>query len=155
MLHDSFDINPGSKKTNVKAVHLQGIGQVAVVPLQLKNGEKTLNTYAYLNKGSCQRLLLKSAASELNIDMKVIGKMPISGYYMTKEIDWASVKIDIQPLKSDQQFFPLTDVIAVPNLNGVPCRYRKIEPTLCIVRSPLSYQFSSVISLGINLSLNK
>ena len=83
----SFDINPGSKKTNVKAVLLQGRRQVAVVPVHLKNGERTLNTYGYLDNGSCQSLLLKSAASELNIHMKVIGKMPISGYHMTKEFD--------------------------------------------------------------------
>ena len=74
LLHDSSDINPGSKKTNVKAVHLQGTGQVAVVTVQLKNGEKTLSTYAYLDNGSCQSWLLKSAASELNIDMKIIRK---------------------------------------------------------------------------------
>ena len=86
LLHDSFDINPGSKKPNVKAVHLQGTGQIAVVPVQLRNGEKTLSTYAYLDNGSCQSLMLKSAASELNIDMKFVGKMPISAYHMTKKL---------------------------------------------------------------------
>ena len=53
LLLDSFDINPASKKSKDKAVHLQGTGPVAVVPVQLKNGEKTLNTYAYLDNGSC------------------------------------------------------------------------------------------------------
>ena len=99
----SFDINLGSKKTNVKAVHLQGTGKVAVVPVQLKNGEKTLNTYAYLDNGSFQSLLFKSAASELNIDMKVIRKMPISGYHKTKEIDCAPVKVYIKPLVAAAQ----------------------------------------------------
>ena len=40
LLHDSFDKNPGSKTTIVKAVYLKGTGQVAVVPMQLKNGKK-------------------------------------------------------------------------------------------------------------------
>ena len=127
LLHDSFDVNPGSNKTNVKAVNLQGTGQVTVVPVQLKNGEKTLNTYAFLDNGSCQSLLLKSAASELNIDMNFIGKMPISGYHMTKEIDCTPVKVYIKPLQSDQLSFLLTDVIAVPNLNMSPVDTDKLN----------------------------
>ena len=149
LLHDSFDINPGSKKTNVKAVHIQGTGQAAVVPVQLKNGKKTLNTYVYLDNGSCQSLLLKSAASELNIDMKFVGKMPISGCHMTKEIDCSPVKVYIKPLQSDQQSFLLTDVIAVPNLNMSPVDTEKLNQ-LCA-----SFE-TSVISvfmrLGITLS---
>ena len=137
LLHDSFDINPGSKKTNVKAVHLQGPGQVAVVPVQVKNGEKTLNTYAYLDKGSCQSLLLKSAASELNIDTEFVGKMP-SGYHMTKEINCAPVKVYIKPLQSDQQNFLLTDVIAVPNLNMSPVDTEKLKQ-LCASFEHLSH----------------
>ena len=98
--------------------------------MQLKNGEKTLSTYSYLDNGSCLSLLLKSAASELNIDMKVIGKMAISGYHMTKEIDCIPVSVYIKPLQSEQQNFFLTDVIAVPNLNMSPSDTKKIEPTL-------------------------
>ena len=128
----------GSKKTNVKAVHLQGTGQVAVVPVQLKNGEKTLNSYAYLDNGSCQSLLLKSAASELNIDMKFVGKMPIGGYHMTKEIDCAPVKVYIKPLQSDQQSFLLTHVIAVPNLNMSPVDTEKLNQ-LCASFEHLSH----------------
>ena len=88
LLHDSFDINPDYKNER-----LQGTGQVAVVHVQLKNDEKTLSNYAYLDNGSCQSLLLKSAASVTNIDMKIIGKMPISGYHMTKKIDYVPVKV--------------------------------------------------------------
>ena len=138
LLHDSSDIDPGSKKTNVKAVHLQGTGQVIVVPVQLKNGEKTLSTYAYLDNGSCQSLLLKSANSELNIDIKILGKIPISGYHMTKEIDCAPVKVYIKPLQSDQQSFLLTDVINVPKLNMSPVDTEKLNQ-LCASFEHLSH----------------
>ena len=127
LLHDSFDMCPGSKKTNVKAVHLQGTGQVAVVLVQLKNSEKTLSTYAYLDNSSFQSLLLKSAASAFNTDMKIIGKMPISGYQMTKKIDCAPVKFFIKRLQSDQQSFLLTDVIAVSNSNMSPVDTEKLN----------------------------
>ena len=95
--------------------------------MQLKSGEKTLNTYAYLDNGSCQSFLLKSAASELNFDRKFIGKRPISGYHMTKVIDCAPVKVYIKPLQSDHQSFLLTDVIAVPNLNMSPVDTEKLN----------------------------
>ena len=153
LLQDSFDINPGSKKTNVKAVHLQGTGQVAVVPVQLKNGEKTLNTYVYLDNGSCQSLLLKSAASELNIDMNFVGKMPISGYHMIKEIDCAPVKVYIKPLQSDQQSFLLTDVIAVPNLNMSPVDTEKLNQ-LCASFEHLSHiSFSEIGNNSVSIIL--
>ena len=58
LLHGSFDIKLGSKKSIVKAFHSQGTGQVAVVPVQLEIGEKTLNTYTYLDNDSCQSLCL-------------------------------------------------------------------------------------------------
>ena len=81
LLHDSFatKFKKSSKKSIVKISNLQGTGQVAVVPVQLKNGDKILDTYADLANGSCQSLLLRSAAKNLNLNMNTIGKMPISG----------------------------------------------------------------------------
>ena len=49
-------------------------------------GRKRLS-HAYLDNGSCQSLLLQFAALILGIDMNTFGKMPISGYHTTKEID--------------------------------------------------------------------
>ena len=46
---------------------------------------------------------------------------------MTKEIDCAPVKVYIKPLQPDQQSFPLTDVIAVPNLNMYPVYTEKVN----------------------------
>ena len=116
LLHDSFAIKSGSKKSNVKTLNLQGTGQVAVVPVQLKNADEVLDTYAYLDNGSCQSLLLRSTATNLNLNMNTIGKMPISGYHMTKEIDCAPVKLQIRPLQGEQSFKQI-DVVAVPDLN--------------------------------------
>ena len=104
LLHDSFAIKSGSKKSNVKILNLQGTGQIAVVPLQLKNSDKVLGTNAYLDSASCQSLLLRSTATNLNLNMNTIGKMPNSGYHMTREIDFASVKLQIRPLKGEQSF---------------------------------------------------
>ena len=93
LLHDSFAGKSGSKKFNAKTLNLQGTGQAAVVPAQLKNGVKLLDTYAYLDNGNCQSWLLRSTATNLNLSMITIGKMPVSGYHMTKEIDCAPVKL--------------------------------------------------------------
>ena len=78
LLYDSFHRKAGSMKTNVKAVQLQRTGQVAVVPAQLKNCEKNINTYASLGKSSCQSLLLKPVTSELYHDVEIIRKPPFS-----------------------------------------------------------------------------
>ena len=89
---------------------------MAVVPVQLKNGDKVWDTYAYLDNGSCQSLLLKSTATNLNLNWNTIGKITISGYHMTKEINCAPVKLQIRPLQGDQSFAQI-DVVAVPDLN--------------------------------------
>ena len=66
VLHESFgDNNQRVKPPSVaKCVQLHGTGQVAIVPVEFSNGKKTPDTYAYLENGSCQSLLLTSAASE-------------------------------------------------------------------------------------------
>ena len=74
LLHDSFATKSGSQKYNVKILNLQGTGQVAGVPVQLKNGDKVLDTFAYLDNGSWQSLLLRSTATNLNLNMNTIGK---------------------------------------------------------------------------------
>ena len=73
LLHDSFAIKSGSKQSDVKTLNLQGTGQVAVVRVQLKNCDKVLDTYAYLDNGSCQSLLLRSTAANLNLSMNTFG----------------------------------------------------------------------------------
>ena len=72
------EIRPSS---TVKMVQLHGTGQVVFLPVQLSNEKKTIKTYAYQDNGSCQSLLLQSAALILGIDMNTFGKMPISGYH--------------------------------------------------------------------------
>ena len=116
LLHDSFAIKLGSKKSNVKTLNLQGTGQVAVVPVQLKNGDEVLDTYAHLDNASCQSLMLRSTATNLNLNMNTNRKMPLSGYHKTKEIDCAPVKLQIRPLQGEQSFEQI-DVVAVPDLN--------------------------------------
>ena len=126
LLHDSFAIKSESKKSNVKTLNLQGTGQVAVVPVQLKNGDKVLDTNVFLDNGSCQSLLLRSTATNLNLSMNTIGKMPISGYHMTKEIDCAPVKLQIRPLQGEQSIEQI-DVFAVPDLNMSPVGTKKLN----------------------------
>ena len=109
------------KKSNVKILNLQGTGKVAVVPVQLKKGDKLLDIYAYLENVSCQSLLLKSTATNLNLNMNTIGKMPISG-----EINCAPVKFQIRPLEGDQSFEQI-DVVAVPDLNMSPVDTKKLN----------------------------
>ena len=82
--------------------YLQGTGRVAVVPVQLKIGDKALDTLAYLDNVSCQRLLLRSTATNLNLNMNTIGKTPISGYHMTKEINFAPIKLQNRSLQWEQ-----------------------------------------------------
>ena len=48
--------------SNVKPVQFVETGQVAFVAVQLINGNQSVKTYAYLDNGSCQSLLLKSTA---------------------------------------------------------------------------------------------
>ena len=77
----------------VKSVQLHGTGQVALVPVEISNGVKTLDTYAYLDKRSCQSLLHTSAASELELDTNTVAKMPINGYHTIREIDCSQVSV--------------------------------------------------------------
>ena len=100
----------------MKTLNLQGTGQVAFVPVQLKNGDKVLDIYVYSDNGSCQSLLLRSTATNQNLSMNTIAKMPISGYHLTKEIDCAPVKLQFRPLQGEQSF-EQTEVVAVPDLN--------------------------------------
>ena len=122
MLHESFiaknqAIRPSS---TVKSVQLHGTGQVAFLPVPLSNGEKTFETYAYLDNGSCQSLLLQSAALILGFDMNTFGKMPISGYYTTKEIVCSPVSLKIKPYRSNKTPILVNEVLAVPDLNMSP-----------------------------------
>ena len=111
----------------MKTLNLQGPGQVAVVPVQLKNGDKILDTYAFLNNGSCQSLLLRSTGTNLNLNMNTIRKMPISGYHMTTEIHCAPVKLQIRPLQGKQSFEQI-DVVAVPDLRKSCVDTKKLIP---------------------------
>ena len=127
LLQHSFATKSGSKKSNVKILNLQGSGPVAVVPVQLKNGDKFLDiSYACLDNGSCQSLLLRSTAANLNLNMNTIRKMPISGYHMTKEINCAPLKLQIRPLQGEQSFKQI-DVVAVPDLNILPIGTKKLN----------------------------
>ena len=103
--------------SNVKPVQLVGTGQVAFVAVQLINGNQSAKTYTYLDKVSCQSLLLKSTAKELGLNLEKTGKMPISGYHTTKEIDCSKVCFDIKPIDSSVEPVRLNDVMAVPDLN--------------------------------------
>ena len=81
----------------VKSVQLHGKGQVDLVPIEFSNGVKAHDTYAYLDNGSCQSLLLTYAASELETEMNTVANMPISGYHTTREIDCFQVPVQIKP----------------------------------------------------------
>ena len=123
----------------MKTLNLQITRQVAVVPVQLKNGDKVLDTYSYLDNGSCQSLLLRSTATNLNLNMNNIGKMPLSGYHMTEEIDCVPVKLQIRPLQGEQSFVQI-DVVAVPDLNMSPVDTKKLN-RLCDSFEHLNHMF--------------
>ena len=106
--------------STVKLVQLHGTGQVVFLPVQLSNGEKTFETYAYLGNGSCQSLLLQCSALILGIDMNTFGKMPISGYHTTKEIDCSPVSLKIKSYQSNKTPILVKEVLAVPDLNLNP-----------------------------------
>ena len=129
MLHESFLaktqlIRPSS---TVKSVQLHGTGQVALLPVQLSNGEKTIETYAYLKNGSCQSLLLQSAALILGIDMNTFGKMPICGFHTTKEIGCSPVFLKIKPYQSNKTPILVNEVLAVPDLNMNPVNTNELN----------------------------
>ena len=77
--------------SNVKPVQFVGTCQVAFVAVQLIDGNQSVKTYAYLDNGSCQSLLLKSTAKELGLNLEKTGRMPLSGYHKTKEIGCSNV----------------------------------------------------------------
>ena len=129
MIHENFlaknqALRPSS---TVKSVQLHGTGQVAFLPVQLSNGEKTIETYSYLNNGSCQSLLLQSAALILGIDMNTFGKMSISGYHTTKEIDCSPVSLKIKPYQSNKTPILVNQVLAVPDLNMNPVNTNELN----------------------------
>ena len=71
----------------VTSVQFVGKGQVALVAVQPVNGNQSEETYAYLDKESCQSLLFKSTVKKgLGLKVDKTGKMAISVYHMTKEI---------------------------------------------------------------------
>ena len=112
--------------STVKSVQLRGTGQVAFLPVQLSNGEKTFETYAYLDNGSCQSLLLQTAALILGIDVNTFGKMPISGYHTTKE-DCSPVSLKIKPYQSNKIPIIVNEVLAVPDLNINPVKTNELN----------------------------
>ena len=121
MLHESFIAkNQAIAKNHCKE-------SVAFLPVQLSNGEKTFETYAYLDNGSCQSLLLQSAALILGIDMNTFGKMPISGYHTTKEIDCSPVSLKIKPYQSNKTPILVNEVLAVPDLNMSPVNTNELN----------------------------
>ena len=103
--------------SNVKPVQFVGTGHVAFVAVQMIIGNQSVKTYAYLDNGSCLSLLLKSTAKELGLNLEKTGKMPISGYHTTKEIDGSKVCFDIQPIDCSVEPVRPNDVMAVPDLN--------------------------------------
>ena len=114
LLHDSF---MNKNNSNVKPVQFVGTGQVAFLAVQLVNGNHSMKTYAYLDNGSYQSLLLKSTAIELGPNLEKTGKMSISGYHTTKEIDCSKVCFEIKPMNSSIEPVRLNDVMAVPDFN--------------------------------------
>ena len=58
--------------------------------------------------------------------MKVIVKMLISDYHMTKETDCKPVLLQIIAIQVEQTF-QLIDVVAVPHLNMSTVDYRKLN----------------------------
>ena len=112
----------------VKSVQLNGTGQVVLVPFELSNGLKPLDTYAYLDNGICQSLLLISAISELEIDINTVTKMSISGYHTTREIDYSvQVSVQIKPYRSQITSVVSIDVLAVPDLNMTPVKTSQLK----------------------------
>ena len=106
--------------STVKSVQLHGTGHVAFLLVQLSNGEETFESYAYLDNGSCQSLLLQSAALNLGIDINIFGKMPLSGYHTAKIIACSPVSAKIKTHWSNKTPTLVIEVLAVPDLNMNP-----------------------------------
>ena len=102
-------------------------GQVAFLQVQLSNGDKTFEIYACLDNRSCQSLFLQSATLMLGIDMKTFGKMPISGYHTTKEIDCSPVSLKIKTYQSNKTPILVNEVLAVPDLNMNPVNANELN----------------------------
>ena len=126
LLHESFGDNNQRVKPS-PVVQLHGTGQVALVPVEISNGVKTFDTYAYLDNGSCQSLLLTSAASELEIGVNAVAKMPISGYHTIRQTDCSQVSVQINPYRSQKSSVVSTDVLAVPDLNMAPVKTSQVN----------------------------
>ena len=134
-------MNPPSA---VKSVQLHGTGQLPLAPVELSNGVKTLDTYAYLDNGKCQNLLLISAASELEIDMNTVTKMPISGYHTTREINRSRVSVQIKPYSSQNSSIVSTDVLAVPDVNMTPVKTSELNKLCSKFDHPKQITFPNV-----------
>ena len=126
LLHVSFVIMSESKKSNVKTLNLQGTRQVVVVTVQLKNGDKVWDIYAYVDNGSCQSFFLRLTPTNPNLSTKTTGKMPINGCHMTKEIDYAPVKLQIRPLQEEESFAKL-GVVTFLDLNMSSVDTKKVN----------------------------
>ena len=81
----------------------------------------------YLDNGSCQSWPLTSAASELEIDMNTVAKIPISGYHKTREIDCSQVSVQIKPYRSQNSLEVTIDVLAVPDFNLTPVKTSELS----------------------------
>ena len=129
LLHESFGDNNQRVKppSAVITVQLHGTGQVALVPFELFNGVKTLDTYAYLDKRNCQGLLLTSAASELEMDTNTVAKMPINGYHTIREIECSQVSGQTKSYRSRNSSVISIDVLAVPDLNMTPVKTSELS----------------------------
>ena len=105
MLHETFIAKIQAKRSSSTIIpfQLHGTGQKAFLPVQLSNGKKTFETYAYLDNGSCQSLLLQSEALILSIDMNTFGKMKRNRLFQqTKEIDCSPVSLKIKPYQPNK-----------------------------------------------------
>ena len=88
LIHIRFDINPCSINSKIISVHSERTVGVAAVSVQTKNNEMTINTYGDLDMSCRQSILPRSAASELNLDLKVLGQILNKQIPEEKEIDW-------------------------------------------------------------------
>ena len=98
----------------------------------------SLKTHAYIDNGSCQCLILKSTTNELGLKLEKTGKVPISGYHMTKEFDCSRTCFYIIP--KDSSVVPLrqNDVMAVPNWTMSAVNGAQLN-ALCKIHDHLSH----------------
>ena len=130
MLHETFIAKNQALRSSptIKPFQLHGTGQVAFLPVQLSNGKKTFETYAYLYNGSCRSLLLQSAAPILAIDVNTSGKMKRKRLFQqTKEIDCSPVSLKIKIYQPNKTPILVIEVLAVPDLNMNPFKTNELN----------------------------